>query len=485
MEPDSKIYENRILILLNIVAMPFMATLDSSIVNVALPKMAEYLSVTTESIAWIVTVYLVVISATILIFGRLGDILGMTKVFQYGILLFTIGSLLCGASSSLAMLIVARTIQAIGGAAAMSTSHGIITQVFPASERGKALGINGTFVALGTMVGPPLGGFIVDILSWHYIFLINVPVGIFVFFMGRKILPHTNKASKEKMDIKGAVLFALIVVSLFSSITMGEHTGYAHPLIIAGFVISLVTLILFIFMEKKVSMPLLELRIFENKLFSLSIFCGFISFVSIGCTLIIQPFYLQSAMKFSPSFTGLVMMTYPLVLSVVAPLSGHLSDRIGSEFLTFIGLLLTSVGLFLMSTLNTGSSLVCIVSCFAIMSIGNGMFQSPNTSLIMSNVPRSKLGIAGSVNALVRNLGLVLGISLSVTLLYHKMSSKLGYQVFDYVQGRDDVFIYGMHGVFFAAAVICIIGAILTAYRLYGKKSKPANIISDESMITS
>lgn len=476
---DTKTYKNRMFILLNIVMMTFMACLDGSIVNVTLPIMAEKLSVSTEMISWVVTVYLITIAATILIFGRLGDIKGKVKIFQTGIILFTFGSLLCGISNNFIVLIIARIVQAVGAAGTMSTNQGIITQVFPDNERGKALGISGAFVALGTLVGPPLGGFIISILSWKYIFIINVPIGIFTFISGMKILPQNKSDESEKLDTKGAFLFTIAIVLLFGTLIVGENIGYFNPIIIACFVISLVSLVAFISIERKLEAPLLQLSIFENKLFSLSIFCGFISFVAISCSNIIQPFYFQNAMKFSPATTGLIMMAYPLILTIVAPLSGHLSDKIGSEFLTFLGLMLTSIGLFFMATLNENSGLPSIITYIIIMSIGNGMFQSPNNSLIMSTVPRNRLGIAGSINALVRNLGMIVGIALSTTLLYSRMSSRLGYHVVTYIQGRDDVFIYGMKFVYITAGIICMAGALLTALRLYNNR-KASNVIIEQ-----
>ena len=163
-------------------------------------------------------------------------------------------------------------------------------------------------------------------------------------------------------------------------------------------------------------------------------------------------------------------MVYPLILTVVAPISGDLSDKIGSEVLTFIGLVLISLGLLLMSILNVDSTLLSMIIFIAIMSVGMGLFQSPNNSLIMSTVPRDKLGIAGSVNALVRNLGMVCGIALATTLLYSMMSSKIGYRVTDYVVGRNDAFIYGMKTVYITAAIVSLVGAILTFLRLNRKK---------------
>jgi len=481
-EKNNNNYKNRWVILFIVVMVTFMSTLDSSIVNVALPVMAKSLKVSSAVIQLVVTSYLIVIAATILIFGKLGDTIGKTKIFKFGIALFTLGSLFCGITSSLLILVLARIIQAIGAAACMANNQGIITEVFPASERGKALGITGTFVALGALVGPALGGFIVDATSWEYIFLINVPIGIITLFYGIKLLPKGHKKAKEKLDWLGAILFMIAVGSLFVSLGQGQEVGFTQPIILAGFLIAIIAFITFVIVEKKRENPLLQLQIFENKLFSLSIFCGFISFVAIFSSIIIQPFYLQDVLRFSPSFTGLILMVSPLVLAIVAPFSGHLSDKIGSEILTFIGLVVTSLSLLLMSTLNESSSLISMLLFIAAMSIGNGLFQSPNNSLVMSTVPKDKLGIAGSVNALVRNLGMVCGIALSTTLLYNRMSYKIGHHVTDYVVGRNDAFIYGMRVVYITAAAICMIGAILTSFRLFSKKAKLEDALEEKNL---
>jgi len=467
---NNEIHKKRWLILLTTVLLTFMATLDGSIVNVALPVMAEKLSVSMASIEWVVTSYLIVIVATILVFGRLADIKGKTTIFRLGIVIFTIGSLACGLSNSLIMLVLSRGLQAIGAAGTMSTSHGIITHVFPSNERGRALGLNGTFVALGSMIGPPVGGIIVSVFSWQYIFLINIPIGILAMVIAMKTLPKSTSNSNEKFDIKGAILFGLTMILLFGALTFGKEVGYENKAIIASLILSIVFFVIFIIVEKRTVQPLLKLEIFNNFLFSLSIFCAFISFVAISCSNIILPFYLQYVMKLTPSFTGLLMMVSPIILAFVAPMSGYISDRVGSEVLTFVGLMGTSCGLFLMSNLNEYSYLGTLIAFIAIMTMGNGMFQSPNNSLVMSTVDKSNLGIAGSVNALVRNLGMVFGISLSTALLYNRMSSKIGYHVTGYIEGRDNIFVYGMHYVYIAAATICAIGVILTAYRLYGTK---------------
>ena len=468
-----KNYEkNKWPILLIVVMSTFMATLDSSIVNVALPQMARALDVDTAQIQLVVTSYLIVIVGIILIFGKLGDMLGKTRIFTFGIAMFTLGSLLCGIGSSFPVLIGARIIQAVGAAATMANNQGIITQVFPATERGKALGLTGTSVALGSLVGPGLGGIIVGAASWEYIFLINVPVGVVVLFFAIKLLPRSNKKVTDRLDILGAALFMFSIVPLFVALGQVPSLGFTNPLILSAFVVSVLSFIAFIVVEQKRENPLISLSIFKNKLFSLSIFCAFITFVGLFCNSIIQPFYLQDVMNYAPEQAGLIMMIFPLVLSVLAPVSGHVSDKIGSELLTFIGLLLISLGLFLMSTLTEQSSLMTMVIFIVILSAGMGLFQSPNNSLIMSTVGRHQLGIAGSINALVRNMGMVCGIALATTLLYGSMSGELGYRVTDYVAGQNGAFINGMRMVYMTAAVISLFGAVLTLLRLIRKKSR-------------
>lgn len=472
---QNQMYEKRWIILFTVLSATFMSTLDGSIVNVALPSMAVHLKVGMAGVEWVVTSFLITVAATILIFGRIGDIKGKTKVFSFGVVLFTIGSLLCGFTNSLLVLVIARVIQAIGAAATMATNQGIITQVFPANERGRALGVLGTFVALGSMAGPPLGGVIVSALSWEYIFLINVPIGIIVFIMTMKVFPKSNKVIDEKLDGRGAALFMIATVAFFGAVVQGQSTGYNNPVMIGAFIVSFVSFVAFIIAEKKIEMPLLDLSIFSNSLFSISIICAFTSFVAISASNIILPFYFQDTLKYSAAVTGMFMIVSPVVLSIVAPFSGYLSDKIGSEILTLIGLIFTSLGLFLISSLNAKSSVVFLLIYIVIMTMGNGMFQSPNNSLVMSTVPKNKLGIAGSVNALIRNLGFVLGTSVSTLILYSRMSAKVGHRVTDYIVGRDDVFMYGMKLVYICAGSLCLFGVVITAIRFYNSKKKAGN----------
>lgn len=462
-----EVYKNRWKILSVVVIGTFMSTLDSSIVNVALPDMAERIGVGINTIQWVVTSYLIVISALVLIFGRIADLIGKTRVFQYGFVVFSIGSLLCGISTTISFLILSRIIQAIGAAMTMSSNQGIIAATFPANERGRALGLSGTTVAIGTMLGPPLGGIMVEYINWESIFLVNVPIGIVAFILGQKILPKEDiKESSGAFDFKGAALFIVFIVTLFWAMLSGEKLGWTNIYIISSFAIAVVCLIAFYLLERKSDNPMVDFSMFENKLFNVSIFCAFVSFTVIFCNNIIHPFYLQYVMDISPGRAGILMMVFPICAGIAAPISGYLSDIIGSEILTFFGLAFTTVGLILIGFLNTTSTYIEIVSRIAILGFGNGIFQAPNNSIVMSLVHRSKLGIAGSINALIRNMGMVFGIAFSVALLYNRMSSEIGYKVLSFVPGRPDIFIHAMKFVYLTAAAICVWGMILTILRI-------------------
>lgn len=470
MKKQNEVYKSRWTILLIIVLSIFMSALDGSIVNVALPTMSTSLGVSSSSIAWVVSIYLITISATMLLFGRLGDIFGKTAIFLFGIGFFTIGSLLCGITSSLSVLLVARAIQAVGAAGMMANSQGIITQVFPDNERGRALGLSGTFVALGSLVGPSLGGMIVNYTKWEFIFWINVPVGIIVILLGLKLLPFSKRKSTERIDVIGTLTFIAAMGLLFTALGEAQILGLTSPFILISLFVVLVLFFIFLQVEKKTSTPLLELNLFKNKWFSISVLCSYISFLAIFCSNIVMPFYLQDVLSFSPGKAGMFLSIYPLILALVAPISGYLSDKIGSEVLTLCGLSLISLGLFLMSTLTATPNLVVMGVFVAIMSLGNGLFQSPNTSLVMSTLPKNKLGIGGGVNAFVRNFGMISGITLATSLLYSGMSAKVGEKVTDYVPGHEDAFIFGMHTVYITAALICLIGAFITALRLFSRR---------------
>ena len=229
-----------------------MSTLDGSIVNIALPVISKDLNIPMNQVEWVVSIYLMTACACLLVFGKLGDSIGKIKVFRLGMIIFTLGSFLCGFNHSLGLLLAARIIQAIGASMTMATNTGIITEVFPMSERGRALGSIGAFVSLGSIAGPGIGGVILGQLPWGYIFWINIPIGILTFILGTKVLPKDIHRSGHPIDIKGFALFALFIITLFGGIFIGQEIGFTKILPIILFIAAILSFISFILVEKHV-----------------------------------------------------------------------------------------------------------------------------------------------------------------------------------------------------------------------------------------
>ena len=469
--PESIPNPNRWKILRIQLVMAFMVALDNYIASIALPNISIALSAPVSSITWVVTSYHITICATVLFFGRLGDIKGSSLMFKSGCGLFTVGSLLCGVSINLAMLIIARVIQAIGAAAFMAVNQGIVTRAFPPNERGRALGFNGTIIALGALLGPPIGGFIVSILSWHFLFLINVPIGIAVFLLGNRIMPKDVPAN-ESLDTKGFVLFALSALLIFGAIGTGRDVQFSNPLIFPAILAGLALLVIFILVERRQKQPMLDFSIFRNSTFTIGVICTLLVYASLSTITLIQPFFLQNARGLSPSAAGLLFMIYPVVLGATSPLAGFLADKIGPKAPSLVGLCLSTTGYICAALATIETSLVFTGVVYAILGMGNALFQSPNFSLLMSSVPNNKLGAASSTNALLMTIGMVLGVLVSTTVLFATMSALYGQPVNDYIQGRPDLFIHGMRAAYFVVAGICFTGAILAALRLFVLRKK-------------
>ncbi len=244
----------------------FLGTIDGSIINVALPTLARNLNTEFAIVQWVSLAYLLTMATLMLSMGRLGDMIGKKKVYASGFVIFTIGSLLCGIAPSIYILIAFRVLQAIG-AAMMTLGMAIITENFPPSERGKALGISGSLVSIGIIAGPMLGGLILSAVSWRWIFFVNLPIGIIGTWMVLRLVPETTKVRKERFDFLGAIALFITMSSLLLGLTIGQNTGFSAPVPLALFAVGLLSLIAFIWIEKASSHPMIDLSIFRNRLF--------------------------------------------------------------------------------------------------------------------------------------------------------------------------------------------------------------------------
>ena len=471
---DSIKHNNMWLILIATCLFTFMSTLDGSIVNIAMPTMSKDLAISMNEAEWIVSVYMITICCLLIFWGRISDTVGKVKIFKIGTLIFILGSLFCGISSTLEMLLISRIIQATGASMTMATNYGIITENFPPEMRGRSLGVLGSFVSLGSIAGPGIGGVIIQKYTWHYIFLINIPIGIFAFVLGYFVFPKSKKKDIPlNLDYLGFILFDMFIISLFMGIFIGQVIGFTKLSIIILFIIAVCSFVGFIFREKGAKNPLIDLTIFNNKSFSVGLTCAVLIFSSNLFMNTLLPFYLQDTLKLSSLMSGFILMCVPIAMVIVAPISGALSDKIGAKGLTFLGLFIVSVSqlLFILIGLKTTISHLVLLTLLA--GTGVALFQSPNNSIIMSSVEHNHLGIAGSINSLARNIGMVTGLSLSTTILYSSMTQKAGYKVNGYINGRDDLFLYGMHIAFLVSFSLCFIAFIITGIRLYRKKSIP------------
>jgi MFS family permease len=334
----------------------FMATLDGNIVNVALPTIGADLGAPVGRLQWIVNAYVLAITATLLLLGRLGDRLGHRAVYAGGLLVFTAGSVLCGLAPGLGALVASRVVQAAGASAMMAIGPAIVTAAFPPGMRGRALGTVGTVVAIGLTAGPPLGGLIVSTLSWRWVFYVNLPVGVAGAFWALRSLPRGGGAAGG---------------------------------------------------------PLLDTSPFRIPTFTLGLLAGFLSYAAMFSQTLLTPFLLARVLGVSPAALGLVLVSVPVALSVASPLSGWIADRFGGRGLQPLGMALLAVALVALSLAGPGSSLPSVAARLALAGLGMGLFQSPNNVVVMSALPRERLGSGGGLLATSRNGGMAAGVALA------------------------------------------------------------------------
>jgi EmrB/QacA subfamily drug resistance transporter len=394
----------------------FMATLDSSIVNISLPKIGlSFHAPLSGALEWVIIGYLVVIASLLLILGRLADMAGRKLIWVLGLSIFTLSSTFCGAAPSLFLLVVFRAMQGVGGAMIMAISPAMITRAFPSTERGRALGLIGAIVAVGTSAGPTVGGVITQAFSWRWIFYINVPIGVIGIIATLRLLKGRIHLSSggQRFDLAGAILLSSGLICLMLGMSFGQEAGWGSVIITGLFAAAGVLLVAFFINEKRVAQPIVDLSLFRNRLFSAAIFSSFLSFLALFAVVFLMPFYLEELLSMPPRQAGLMLTAVPLTIAVVAPLSGWLSDRFGSQVLSSLGLAIASIGLWFLSNLTASASAFDILWPLIVAGLGQALFQSPNNNAIMGSVPIDRLGIASGFLATVRVLGQGFSVALA------------------------------------------------------------------------
>ena len=401
------------LILLAVGSALLMGTIDGSIVNVALPSLTIGLHTKFHVVQWAVLSFLMGLAVLTLMAGRLGDMVGKKRVFTAGLIVFVLSSALCGLSPGIYWLIAFRFLQAVGAAMIVALGVAIITETWPREEHGKAIGISAGLISLGAAAGPALGGFILQVLSWRWIFFVNVPVGLLALTLVRIYLPDLRPRNRnERFDIIGAVCIGMTMLAFVLAMTFTQTQGLWSTPVLGLMVFFVAALFSFIWIERRVAYPMLDLSLFRNVAFTFNLLSGFLTFVCIAGILLLFPFYLELVKNMDQRHIGLVMSVVPLALVIFGPLSGTLSDKLGTRPVSLVGLATILGSYFLISRLTVFTSAIKFILLTLPNGIGMAIFQSPNNTAIMAAAPNRRLGVANGMLSMSRTLGQLTGVSL-------------------------------------------------------------------------
>ncbi|MFZ5943867.1 MAG: MFS transporter [Bacillota bacterium] len=469
----ASVYENltdgqRKLILLTVAIGTFMGPLDSSVVNIALPSISKFYQVSLATVEWVVMSYLLIISSLLLTYGRMGDLYGHKKIYITGFVIFSFGSLICAVSPSITMLIIFRGVQAVGAGMMMSMGPAIVTNITPPNQRGKALGMIAVSVSVALTTGPILGGILTNHFGWQSVFLINIPIGIIGILMAEKLLPASKQHASQPFDVIGSALLFFALVCILFPLSYVEKIGWDNPLIISLLLSGALVFIFFVVYEKKIPYPMLDLSLFQNRLYSMGNLSALINYMAMYSVILIMPFYLQHLLQLSPAEAGMMLMPMPLVTMVVAPISGAFSDKVDTRYVSSLGMGITAFGLWLLSNLDADSSKLFIELSLAVIGLGTGMFQTPNNSAVLGTVPPYRRGIASSMLAIMRNIGMVLGVAIAGAIYSSRLNhltESLTSRGIEGVALTTQAYAGAVQATFFAASLIALTAVFTSLVR--------------------
>jgi EmrB/QacA subfamily drug resistance transporter len=444
----------------------FMSTLDSSMVNIALPTIMREFHSSLYTTEWVVMIYLLTITVLLLFWGHLGDRIGRRRIYAAGMLTFGTGSFLCSISPSVALLITYRFLQAVGASMMMSSGPALIRDFFPTARLGRNLGLIGIAVSLGLMAGPSLGGILIEYFSWRYIFFITAPIGLIFSLFAWWVLPARKKtADTEAFDWLGSLAWTFsgsIALFLFAKPPAAWSDSWHFIAAASG----LTVFYLFIRHEMRATNPLFPLHLFKRKFFSIAVICALISFSVLFSVTLLTPFYLDRVLGLTASRIGITMMAIPVSVGVVAPVSGWLSDHIGARYLTTAGLLVSVIGLLLLAALGAEVTPLAVAWRLALLGCGQAMFLAPNSASVLANVEDNCVGTSAGLLATARNFGMLLGIAQAGMIFshfYQKYSG--GLELRDFTPAQQSSFMAALQTAFLTAAAAGFAAVILSWLR--------------------
>jgi len=405
------------LLIISISLAIFMSALDGTIVNIALPTISESFGVSSGAVSWVATAYLLVMAGCVLIFGKVSDVIGFKKVFLSGFVIFTLGSFACGFLPeflhSFYTLVGARAFQGIGGAMITAIAPAMVTAYIPMEKKGKAMGIIMTVAALGMAIGPTIGGVLTQYLSWHWIFFINVPVGIIAVLLGAKVIPASGGAQNNAgFDKSGAVLIFSGLAALLFFVSEGEALGWASLPIAGSGVLTILLLGCFVWHEQKTTDPLLELRLFKDRDFLVTNLIMSLVFFSFAGINYLMPFYLKYVQGYDTSTSGLILTALSFAMMGGGILAGILYNRTGGRILCIAAGFILAAGYFLMIQLHVNTTTGFVILCLLIIGLGLGLMVTPASNMIMNSVAMKYQGMVSSLTSLERFAPMTIGIAI-------------------------------------------------------------------------
>ncbi len=449
----------------------FMSTLDSSMVNIALPAIMHEFGSPLHKTEWVVIIYLLTISISLLLWGHLSDRLGRGRIYPLGMFIFAAGSFCCGIAPSISWLIFFRCGQAIGAAMMMSTGPAIIKEAFATERLGRNLGLIGMAVSLGLMTGPAVGGLLIEYYSWRFIFFVTVPIGlVFFVFAGvllSKYTPPPASIAREKFDWPGGVIWAIAITFILLAITHASSPDWSIRTLIAFIIFSGIAFCIFLKHEAVTTSPLLPFALLKKRAFSIAILTALLSFTVLFSVIMLVPFFLARVLELPGTGIGLIMMAVPLSVLIVAPLAGWLSDIVGPKYLSTAGLLVSTCSLFLLTNLTAQSTPLSIAGRLVLLGCGQAMFLSPNSASVLANVENNEAGISAGLLATARNMGMLLGVGLAGLVFSISFSAHTGgldLKDFNAAQ-HSDSFVLALRASFYAATAIGLAATIISWLR--------------------
>jgi EmrB/QacA subfamily drug resistance transporter len=446
------------------------SVLSGSTLIIALPAIMKDLHSGMEVIMWTVMIYMLSLTILVPAIGRVADMIGRKRLYVSGFIVFTLGSVLCGISATGVQLLVFRFIQSIGGALLVANSTPIVTDAFPKKELGKAMGINGMVISVASVIGPILGGAFINV-GWRYIFFINIPIGIVgTIWAGLQLKELDVLPEKQKFDWSGMITFTMGMTSLLLALTIGGLFGWLKISVIIMFAVAILFTGLFIFIENKTEQPMLDLGLFKTRVLAFAFGSNLLNGIARGAVTFLLVFYFQGIKAFDPVMAGILLAPFAVSMMIIAPVSGWLSDRIGSRELSSLGLLISAIGLIGMMRITEHTSVLVLCVWMFISGLGSGMFFSPNTSAIMGAVPVERRGIAAAVRTMMNNAGSVVSIALAMAIISSSIDPEAMQALFTGTQvGSEGIavnhFISGLRLAFTISFFISLLAAFISFLR--------------------